>query len=341
MYKISITLVLFYLGFSNAVLAQGELQMQKFYYNEVHRIAKKIYLMGLNHEITAYRNDSLASKVNAEDLKKIGASQVLKQVEKNGELVDSFYFQPFNPDSIRADIAANYGLIRKGDESIYTLQSISPLMEFKINGMLISIPFFCIKWNDLKRKLSSEEVELLQHYLFWSQFSPGGVNYKDLAQSLDVDWSNWTLTGRKFYTNRKTSATIGKAVYTQTIEALFRKFFNESAISLFNKSGQKVNLELFSKMHGQYIKTTLSPWWPDTTGMKDTTYFELPQKFDSLAIHFNKKELIWTVFCKNYSNQFQNETVEYYFKDADVRKILHPDLYFYCWYFAKNGTKTD
>ena len=169
-YKLALAILVF--GCCSEVNAQVKpVSMQQFYQQELHRLAKKVYLMGLKGEVAGYTNDSLVTQYSAESMKMRGADLVKTfAVHWYNECqdIDTSFCIMFNPESLCSDLGVSFQIQPDWNGNVlYNLLGIAPMFIASFAGMELPYPLFYAKWNEIKDKLLPDESELLIHYFFW------------------------------------------------------------------------------------------------------------------------------------------------------------------------------
>ena len=144
---------------------------------------------------------------------------------------------------------------------------------------------------------------------------------------------NCVEKGKKEYRTSNSLSKFGESVYYSTSDCLFRYFYKESAIKLFDTHGKPVELAAFQKKHTWTTK--------DSTKHQDTIWVSYPNSFDSLAFEKINDSMVWKVWSKYWPGgpNFPESLTQYILLDTEVKKVLHPELYFYCRYYAVNCKK--
>lgn len=310
--------------------------MIDFYKNEMRLLNKELYLLGLNTNIPVYFSDSLTTIMPIKDRKERGADYIKPNT------IDSLkdYWQwpkkYLDPDSVAEDISISWNIsVNEGETMTYSPESIAVCIIRTLNNNIFFIPLFHFRLSDLKDKLPKEKHKLLQQYIRWKIISRTETSKLGESSQIQTYWYNWMGNQLQFSYSPNTTREIGEYTATASNEFIFLNF-KANKIKLLSEN-QSITWEDYVLKHQRAITFSKAQIFDVIDTIGDTTYYEIPYLFDSIDIVFRNNKSIWRIW-KQVSNLDESypAMIQYTIDDADARRVLHPDLYFYCTYYARH-----
>jgi hypothetical protein len=213
---------------------------------QLSEVLARTYELIIEGKLSAYWNDSFATKMTKYELEIRFSDEYITNIGlKEGDFwtIDSIIIVPKNPrESIVGFSLIQNNTASTSESSTYVTLGINLLYPLKLAGIDLGINPLCnIKWEDLKKALSSQELEYLQAYIQTAKIFGNFefIHFNNDTLGYLSDNLSWRLANRAPYHLRLTKPwqkAVANAGFNQYINAAY------SASNSGKRSYKDVNL---------------------------------------------------------------------------------------------------
>lgn len=236
-------LLAFLIFFSNYTKAQqtidipNQKEYEKYLLSRIDSIQLKLYRLAMVFKIKTYKNDSLTSVFNYQELLERGRCDKLIWVPTDSsdpEIgYDSLVFNPFNPKDLKG-----LGFVSKSLSSPFEtdektkLIAIGILFQPKFGGVTFNtMPFALFDPNEVQAALSPNEFEFLKLYYYFCK--QGGGYFKHYDTYDDIYCNNFFELS-----SLKTKLILGDSLQNKLIYSMLNS--NDFYSEIWNNETQKI-----------------------------------------------------------------------------------------------------